>query len=329
MARHPVSGRLPCPDIGPARTWRRETRCGPGTPLYRPPPERQTGAGYNGGGMTASTTAGRPLVYKSRMRIEGATAVLTGATGGLGAAIARALHERGARLVLSGRQQSRLASLGAELDAAVFPCDLADRSASAQLAQRAASADIVVANAALPAAGMLEEFSIEEIDRVIDVNLRAPIVLARAAVPAMRERGHGHIVFVASMSAKVVTPRTPLYTASKFGLRGFALGLRQDLSGSGVGVSLVHPGPIADAGMWVEAGVEPPRSAGPRRAADVAAGVVGAIEGDVAEVHVASRMSRVAVLLGELAPDRFASMLARSGSAEVAEQMAAGLRHRR
>ena len=89
--------------------------------------------------------------------------------------------------------------------------------------------------------GALDSFTMEEIDRALDVNLRAPIVLAHALVPAMIERGSGHLLFMSSLAGKAATPGASLYNATKFGLRGFAGGLRADLRGSGVGVSTVLP----------------------------------------------------------------------------------------
>ena len=196
------------------------------------------------------------------------------------------------------------------------------------LASAAADVDIVVANAALPGTGAVESFDEVELDAVLDVNLRAPIVLTHALLPGMRARGRGHFVYIASISSKLAAPRLAMYTASKFGLRGFALGLRQDLHGTNVRASLVHPGPIADAGMWVRAGVEPPRSTGPRKAGDVGRAVVRAVRDDKAEIHVASPVSRMGVLIAEVAPDAFSALLRRSGSVGVAEDMAAGFRRR-
>ena len=117
---------------------------------------------------------------------------------------------------------------------------------------------MLIANAALPASGLLSSFSVEELDRALAVNLRAPIVLAQALSAGMAARGAGHLVFISSMSGKTTTVGGSVYSATKFGLRGFALGLREDLRGSGVGVSTVFPGFISDAGMFHEAGVELP-----------------------------------------------------------------------
>ena len=99
----------------------------------------------------------------------------------------------------------------------------------ARLAEAAGAVDVLVANAALPASGRVEDFDPDEIDRSIDVNLRAPIQLTRALLPGMLERGRGHVVLVSSLSGKVASPRSGLYSATKFGLRGFAAGLREDV----------------------------------------------------------------------------------------------------
>ena len=112
---------------------------------------------------------------------------------------------------------------------------------------------MVVANAALPATGVLTELGQDEIDRILEVNLRAPITLARAIAPGMIERGRGHLVFVSSLAGKATSPASSMYSATKFGLRGFALALRMDLAPNGVGVSVVLPGFIRDAGMFADA----------------------------------------------------------------------------
>ena len=99
-----------------------------------------------------------------------------------------------------------------------------------------------MANAALPASGRIDDYTAEQLDRALAVNLAAPIHLAHELIPGMRERGRGHLVFINSMAGKVASPRSALYSATKFGLRGFAFSLRQDLEGTGVGVSSVFPG---------------------------------------------------------------------------------------
>ena len=90
-----------------------------------------------------------------------------------------------------------------------------------------------MANAALPASGRVEDFDPEQIDRALDVNLRAPIQLTRALLPGMFERGRGHVVLVSSLSGKAASARSSIYSATKFGLRGFASGLREDAGAEG------------------------------------------------------------------------------------------------
>ena len=170
------------------------------------------------------------------MRIAGSQALVTGATGGIGGAIARALAGAGAGLLLTGRRAQVLEPLAEELGGRALAVDLTLASEVERLGAEAAGVDVLIANAALPASGLLESFTVEEIDRALDVNLRAPIVLARALVPAMVGRGRGHLVFVSSLAGKATTTGSSVYSASKFGLRGFAAALRSELRGSGVGV---------------------------------------------------------------------------------------------
>ncbi|MEA2332105.1 MAG: hypothetical protein QOH58_2243 [Thermoleophilaceae bacterium] len=257
--------------------------------------------------------------------------LLTGATGGIGQAIAGALDARGARVLLSGRRAERLDEIAAGLGGRPrsLPADLADAAAAAELAERAGAVDVLVANAALPASGSLDGFSPLEIDRALDVNLRAPLQLTRALLPGMLERGRGHLVFVSSLSGKAASVGSSLYSATKFGLRGFASGLREDLHGSGVGVTVVFPGFIADAGMFAEAGVQLPRWVGTRTAGQVADAVVRGIERERAEIDVAPLGLRAGALIASLAPVTTARLQRRLGSADIAEAIAEGQRPKR
>lgn len=259
------------------------------------------------------------------MDIAGTRALVTGASGGIGAAVATALHERGATVLLHGRRHGALAALADALPGAeVVTADLADAGDVASLAERAADVDLAVHAAALPGTGLLTELDAGEAQRVLAVNLHAPIALTHALLPGMLARGQGHSVFVSSVSGRLATRRMSLYAASKFGLRGFAAGLRRDLAGSPVGASCVLPGPIADAGMWVEAGVEPPQVPRPRRAADVAAAVVRAVERDCAEILVWRASARPALVLGDVAPDLLGRLLDRGGADAQAAAYAEG-----
>jgi uncharacterized protein len=263
------------------------------------------------------------------MQISGSTVLLTGATGGIGHAIARAVAARGAKLILTGRRADVLEPLASELNARFLVVDLADRAAVDGLAGEAADTDILVANAALPATGTLDSFSIEEIDRALDVNLRAPIVLARALSARMIERGSGQLVFISSLSGKAATSRTALYNTSKFGLRGFSSALRGDLHGTGVGVSAIFPGFIRDAGMFADAEVKLPPGIGTKTPEDVARAVVKAIERDRAEIDVAPLPLRASTIFASLAPELAAKMGRRLGSEDITRQMHEGQREKR
>jgi short-subunit dehydrogenase len=263
------------------------------------------------------------------VKLSGSTVLLTGATGGIGHAIARELHGRGARLVLTGRRAEVLEPLAAELGATALAADLADRAAVGRLLEEAGEVDILVANAALSGTGQLEDFSIEEIDRVLDVNLRAPIALARALAPAMARRGGGHLLFVSSLAGKAGAARSAMYNATKFGLRGFALGLRPDLRSQKVGVSVVCPGFIRDAGMFADSGVKLPRGVGTRSPRDVASAVAEAIERNRAEVDVAPLPLRAGTIFASVAPGLAATVTRMTGSDEVAVSIAAGQRDKR
>jgi short-subunit dehydrogenase len=259
------------------------------------------------------------------MQISGSTILLTGATGGIGRAIARALHARGGQLILTGRRTGVLDSLAAELGGArTLAVDLSDPDEVDRLLAEAGPVDILVANAALPSSGRLESFTMAEIDRSLNVNLRAPIAMAHGLVPGMVERGRGHLSFMGSLSGKVASPSTSIYNATKFGLRGFALALRADLHGTGVEVSAVLPGFIREAGMFADANVKLPRGLGTRSPEDVARAVLNAIEHNRAEVDVAPLSLKLGAAFGGIAPGLAANVSRRMGAEKIAGETAAG-----
>jgi short-subunit dehydrogenase len=263
------------------------------------------------------------------VQIAGSSVLLTGASGGIGHAIARTLRAGGAELTLTGRRTDALEPLAAELGARALTADLSDRVELERLLDDAGHIDILLANAALPASGRLESFSIQEIDRALDVNLRAPIVLARALLPAMLERGRGHLLFVSSLGGKAPTPGASIYNASKAGLRGFASALRADLHGSGVGVSAVFPGFIRDAGMFADAHVQLPPGVGTRTPEDVARAVLAAIERDRGEIDVAPLPMRAGAALAGLTPELAARVSRRLGSDHIARAFEVAQRGKR
>ena len=224
------------------------------------------------------------------MNLDGRSVLLTGATGGIGQAIARALAARGARLVLTGRRADVLEPLAAEVGGRAIACDLASTpTRSRACSARPATSTCWSPTRRCPASGVLESFTVEEIDRALDVNLRAPIVLAQALV-----RGDGRAARTATSCS---SPRCrarrrarggSVYSATKFGLRGFALGLREDLRGHGRRrldrLPRLHPRRRHVRRVGREAAAA---TSGRRRPEDVAAAVVRAIERNRAEIDVA------------------------------------------
>ena len=263
------------------------------------------------------------------VQLETSTALVTGATGGIGQAIVRALHGRGAAVIASGRKREVLERIAGELDR-VEPL-VADLSDAAQVRAlvEGRRIDVLVANAALPASGRLDSFSAEEIDRALDVNLRAPMQLARALAPHMVERGTGHLVFISSLSGKMASAGASVYNATKFGLRGFGFALNEELRGTGVGATTVFPGFIREAGMFADSKAELPRGVGTRTPDDVARAVLAGIDKRRAEVDVAPFSLASGARIFGVAPGLVAAINRRLGSDPLAEAIAAGQRDKR
>ena len=258
------------------------------------------------------------------MSLVSGNVLITGATGGIGHAIARAFAAQGAGLVVSGRRTDVLEPLATEVGGRAIACDLSRQSEVERLLAEAGDVDVLVANAALPATGVLTDLTQEQIDRMLDVNLRAPVALARALAPGMIQRRRGHMVFISSLAGKVSSPASSIYSATKFGLRGFALGLREDLRPYDVGVSVVLPGFIRDAGMFADAHVELPKGVGTRSPEEVATAVIRAVDRNRAEVEVAPIGLRAAATFGGVAPALAAAVSRRMGGEKVASDLAAG-----
>ena len=179
--------------------------------------------------------------------LAGEVAIVTGASSGIGAATARELARQGARVVLAARREDELNARVLEIknmggEALAVPTDVADEEQLFRLAEQAIQAfgkiDILVNNAGI-GQGFLDG-SPAEVRRAVEVNLLSAILLTKAALPGMLERRHGAIISVASVSGWLANDA--LYSSTKFGLRGFSRGLRRELWGSGVSVSVVSPG---------------------------------------------------------------------------------------
>jgi short-subunit dehydrogenase len=184
---------------------------------------------------------------EAEVKLPGARVVVTGASRGIGAALATELSARGARVVLVARSAEPLEKLAAELGGESFPADLTDASALEPLARRIEAAgpiDVLVNNAGVDLTGDLVALPADEIARLLAVNLCAPILLSRAVIPGMLQRGRGHILNVSSLAGTNALPGLTPYSASKAGLSHFTAGLRAELKGTPITTTLAELGPI-------------------------------------------------------------------------------------
>ncbi|MBI1283900.1 MAG: SDR family oxidoreductase [Thiobacillus sp.] len=184
------------------------------------------------------------------MKISGSTILITGASGGIGGAIARQLAQRGATLILVNRDSTRLEAFAAELATSggkvtALAGDLALPGEPARLArdaiEQAGTIDIVINCAGVQNFGFFAEESAADTATLFNVNTIAPIALVNALLPHMLERGKGQIVNLGSIFGSIGFPCFASYSASKFALRGFSEALRRELAGTGVGVTYVAP----------------------------------------------------------------------------------------
>ena len=181
----------------------------------------------------------------------GQTAWLTGASSGIGAALARNLSAKGARIVLSGRDETRLQAVADTLDSEtlILPFDVTDEAAMLAATKQATEwhdgVDVFVANAGISQRSAAVDTAMEVYRRIIEVDLTAQIAAAQALLPHMTGRGSGRYVFVSSVAGKIGIPLRTAYCAAKHGLVGYADALRAELSQSGIAVHVVCPGSVA------------------------------------------------------------------------------------
>jgi short-subunit dehydrogenase len=264
------------------------------------------------------------------MELRGRRALVTGASGGIGAAIVHDLRRHDVQLVLSARRTDALRALADETGAQILTADLSDPESVSRVASEARPVDVLVLNAGIDAADDAADLAGEEIAHVIAVNLTAPALLSAIFAREMRERGEGHIVFISSMAGKMATAGNgALYAATKWGVRGLALSLREEMRTSGVGVSAIFPGPIRDAGMFASTDVALPASVKTNSPAEVAAAVVRAVDVNAAEIDVAAPLLRLGGVMGPLLPAFVAALARRQGVGRVRRDMALARRSNR
>jgi uncharacterized protein len=262
--------------------------------------------------------------------LRGKTVLLTGASTGLGPHIARRLHQAGAKFVLSARNKEALDRLAEQFgDSRVIVADLSRLGEAERLAREAGDVDVLVSNAGVPGSGRLATFKVMELDRAIAVNLRAGMVLAHQLLPAMLDRKGGHMVFMSSLAGKVPSAGNSVYTATKFGLRGFALALREELLETRVGVSVICPTFVNEAGMWAETGLKANPMSGEVSPAEVADAVWYAITRNRAEIDVMPLQARAGLKVQALAPGLFAAVARAAGATKPSEEIGERQRNKR
>lgn len=264
--------------------------------------------------------------------LKNRTALVTGASRGVGVHIARALAAEGMSLILVARSAEKLAAVADDLRTTgckvlCIPTDLSDRGSVNALVERAeregGGVDLLVNNAGIEHAMPFKRVPVEMLDQIIEVNLRAPMVLSRLLLPKMIERGRGHIVNVASAAGYGGIPYQEPYCATKAGLIGLTRALRATAANDGhaVGSSVICPGFIADAGIYddmvQEYGVKAPPVLGTTTPEKVARAIVRAVKRNVPEIVVNPTPVRPLAVLALIAP-RFATwLLLRLGIAKL------------
>jgi len=267
------------------------------------------------------------------MDLRGRTVLLTGASRGIGVAIAEALAAEGAELLLVARDAAGLEATAVRARAAggqarVLATDLATPDGRAAVIAAAADADVVIHNTGLEVPLAVVDQTDADIQAQIALNLVAPIALTRALAPGMVGRGRGAVVMVSSMSGKSPTPYNAVYTATKHGINGFAATLRLELQGTGVHVGVVCPSFVATAGMWADWGVAAPGLMREVPLSRVVAGVRRAIDG-APEVRVTPTPVRPLLALAQLFPGVDGFMLRALGVTAALRARAAEVARRR
>ncbi len=269
--------------------------------------------------------------------IAGKTVLLIGASRGIGVFIARALAIKQANVVCVSRSKAGLDKVYAQIKAAggkglIVPFDISKLKELPMLVQQinqlAGPIDILINNAAIEKYSAFKDYSTADLQSVLSTNLLSAMELTRLVLPSMVSQGSGHIVNIASLASKKGAPYNSIYSASKAGLIMWTDAMRQELSGTNVGVSVICPGYVSQVGMSFDTGVPAPSFAGTSTPMDVASAVLRAIKQNKAEVivnqnHITESLTRVLFAIGQLSPG-FADALYRWFSVAKLNKIRAG-----
>ncbi len=267
--------------------------------------------------------------------LRGANAILTGGSRGIGPHIARALAREGVNIALAARDEQRLEAVRAEVEqlgvrALSVPTDVRLPEDRARLVDRASSElgpiDLLVNNAGVEPSSEFVRLDQPVIEDTISTNLTACLLLMRMVLPGMVERHRGHVVNMSSVAGKVPVPYDSVYSATKFALVAITHAVREELRGSGVGISVICPGFVSDVGMFADAvaetGVSVPAIVGTSRPEQVVATVLRTIRDDVAEAIVTPLSGRPLVAVSNLSPTAGMLMMRQVGVVDVFRQIA-------
>lgn len=261
--------------------------------------------------------------------LRGRTALVTGASGGLGAHLARRLAREGMNVALAARREQELSSLAAELEAlgvraAALPADLSDLAQVDPLIERVEATlgplDLLVNNAGVETCAAFTLLSRAELTSTVDLNLTAPLLLTHRVLPGMLERRRGHVVFISSLAGKIGPAYNEPYAATKAGLVGLTQSLRAEYLHEPVGFSVVCPGFIAGDGMYqrmVEEGMRSNRLMGETTLEEVTDATVRAIRRDLPEVIETGAPVRPVLALAQVAPGLVERIAPRFGATEI------------
>ncbi len=260
------------------------------------------------------------------MNLKGAAAIVTGGSRGIGPYIARALARQGTNIALAARDAERLETVRGEIEALgvkalSIPTDVNVADDRRNLIEQAGGGlgeiDLLINNAGVEPTAAFVDIDEERIENTIDTNLTSCLLLMRLVLPAMVERGKGHVVNIASMAGKIPILYDSVYSATKFALVGVSHAVRSELRGTGVGMSVICPGFIEDAGMYADAvnetGVAAPAIAGTSKPEQVAKAVVRAAKHNVAEVIVTPITGRPLAAAAAIAPSIGQAMMRLTG----------------
>jgi short-subunit dehydrogenase len=249
--------------------------------------------------------------------LVGKTVLLTGASGGLGVSIARGLARKRATVVCVSRSKEGLDKVCAEVEVLggkgiAIPFDIRNVEELSvlvrQINELVGPIDILINNAGIEKYQAFTDYSLADLQSILSINLLASMELTRLVMPSMLYRGSGHIVNIASLAGKKGVPYNSIYSASKAGLIMWTDAIRQELAGTGVGISVICPGYVSQAGMTFDTHIPAPKLAGTSTPRDVANSVIRAIKKNKAEEIVnqdfmTESLTKLQFALGQIFPN--------------------------